>query len=104
DALASEVAALAGGGDDEETRRIPGILRSVCDFFYRTGPLGPWLATAPDWETRVDELGAAIYWMGLRSPLRTKARLFVWLACCAAETTGMEGEGGAAPLPPQAAT
>ncbi len=65
--------------DEAEQARIPGILRSVCDFFYRVGPLGPWLESAPDWETRAGELCNEIYWMGLRSLTRSKARLFFWL-------------------------
>ncbi|HEX2613518.1 MAG TPA: hypothetical protein VHO02_07980 [Fibrobacteria bacterium] len=72
---------LAPRLDAEERDRIPGILRSVCDFFYRVGPLGPWLASAPDWEMRVGELCNEIYWMGARSRARTKARWFLWLAC-----------------------
>lgn len=80
-------ASIAGAGDlckgmeEAERNRIPGILRSVCDFFYRIGPLGAWLASAPDWETRAGELCNEIYWMGLRSRTRNKARLFFWLAC-----------------------
>jgi hypothetical protein len=64
--------------DDAERARIPGILRSVCDFFYRVGPLGAWLDAAPDWETRTGELCNEIYWMGLRSRTRAKARMFFW--------------------------
>jgi len=67
--------------DADERARIPGILRSVCDFFYRIGPLSKWLAGAEDWETRVGELSQEIYWMGAQSRTRTKARLLFWLAC-----------------------
>jgi hypothetical protein len=79
--LRDAVAELAPRLDPEERDRIPGILRSVCDFFYRIGPLGPWLASAPDWETRAGELCHEIYWMGAHSRTRTKARYFLWLAC-----------------------
>jgi hypothetical protein len=66
--------------DPEEQRRVPGILRSVCDFFYGAGGLGKWLESSADWETRARELGEGIFWMGKRSRLRTKARYFFWLA------------------------
>lgn len=66
--------------DAAERARVPGILRSVCDFFYRVGPLGPWLANAPDWEMRVMELCGEIYWMGRHSQMKNKARYFLWLA------------------------
>jgi hypothetical protein len=77
--LRDEVEALGGVRDDAERARVPGILRSVCDFFYRVGPLGPWLATAPDWEARVMELCGEIYWMGRQSLMRNKARYFLWM-------------------------
>lgn len=79
--LRDAVAELAPRLEPEERDRIPGILRSVCDFFYRVGPLGPWLASAPDWETRAGELCHEIYRMGAQSRTRTKARHFLWLAC-----------------------
>jgi len=78
--LRTRTDALAATWDDAERARIPGILRSVCDFFFRVGPLGTWLADA-DWEQRAGELAQEIYWMGARSSTRTKARLFFWLAC-----------------------
>ncbi len=79
--LRDAVAELAPRLDPEDRDRIPGILRSVCDFFYRVGPLGAWLAAAPDWEARAGELCHEIYWMGAHSRTRTKARHFLWLAC-----------------------
>jgi hypothetical protein len=78
DTLRETVDAAAEGLDDADRTRIPGILRSVCDFFYRVGPLGAWLDAAPDWETRTGELCNEIYWMGLRSRTRAKARMFFW--------------------------
>jgi len=70
----------SSGQTQEEVARIPGILRSVCDFFYRIGPLGAWLAQAADWETRVMELCGEIYWMGRHSLMKNKARYFLGLA------------------------
>lgn len=78
--LRDEIAALCPGGDAEDLKGIPGVLRSVCDFFYRVGPLDAWLAAAPDWETRAGELCGEIHRMGLHSRSRTRARWFFWLA------------------------
>ena len=64
----------------EGQKQIPGILRSVCDFFYKVGSLGDWLSSASDWETRVREMSEGIYWMGKLSRWRTKPRYFLWLA------------------------
>src|SRR5690606_32159675 len=80
EALRGRTDALAAHSVVAERPRIPGILRSVCDFFYRVGPLVSWMAAA-DWEQRAGEIAQEIYWMGARSPTRTKARLFFWLAC-----------------------
>lgn len=66
--------------DDMEQKRIPGILRSVCDFFYRTGSLRNRLDSSEDWETIVRELSEGIYCMGKQSVWRTKSRYFLWLA------------------------
>lgn len=78
--LPVEILQKAVGSDGEEQKRIPGILRSVCDFFYKTGSLSQWLASDTDWEKCVNELAAEIYWMGRHSQLRTKSRYFFWLA------------------------
>jgi hypothetical protein len=79
--LRMQVEELSTIQDAADRARIPGIVRSVCDFFYRIGPLSAWLADAPDWEQRAGELSAEIYWMGARSATRTKARLFFWMIC-----------------------
>ncbi|MCD6024872.1 MAG: hypothetical protein K0Q91_1788 [Fibrobacteria bacterium] len=78
--LRDEVEAGGALADAAERARVPGILRSVCDFFYRVGPLKTWLEKAPDWETRVLELCGEIYWMGRHSVMKNKARYFLWLA------------------------
>lgn len=79
--LRAVIAECAPSMEASERERIPGILRSVCDFFYRTGPLGPWLSAAPDWESRAEEISREVYWMGAHSRTRNKARYFLWLAC-----------------------
>jgi hypothetical protein len=66
--------------DEMEQKRIPGILRSVCDFFYRAGSLVKRLDASGNWETIVRELSEGIYWMGKHSPWRMKSRYFLWLA------------------------
>lgn len=81
DPLRARVDAHAADWDAEERARVPGILRSVCDFFYRVGPLSSWVEDEPGWEQRVGEIAQEIYWMGAQSPTRTKARVFLWLAC-----------------------
>jgi hypothetical protein len=80
DTVRETVDAVPGieGLEATDRARIPGIVRSVCDFFYRIGPLRAWLDAAPDWETRTGELCNEIYWMGLRSRTRAKARMFFW--------------------------
>lgn len=93
--LKARVDVLAAHWEEAERARIPGILRSVCDFFYRVGPLRAWMAEA-DWEQRVGEIAQEIYWMGARSPSRTKARLFFWLAC------QIPGFGGSDAMRPRA--
>ena len=86
ESLKEEVEALGVIADISERARVPGILRSVCDFFYRIGPLGPWLNNAPDWEMRVMELCGEIYWMGRHSVMKNKARYFLWLAARASQS------------------
>ena len=98
DPLREEIAALAGNVEAGERVRIPGILRSACDFFYRVGPLGAWLSAAPDWENRAGELCNEIYWMGMHSRTRAKARLFFLLACLApASESGIPSFGARHP-------
>jgi hypothetical protein len=80
ESLRDAVEALDAVADPAERARVPGILRSACDFFYRVGPLKTWLEKAPDWETRVLELCGEIYWMGRHSVMKNKARYFLWLA------------------------
>jgi hypothetical protein len=72
--LQARIDVLAAHWDAEERARVPGILRSVCDFFYRVGPLSSWLEDAPDWEQRVGEIAQEIYWMGAQSPTRAPGR------------------------------
>ncbi len=77
--LQKALAGLVRGEDLEEQRRVPGILRSACDFFFQTGSLEKWLSGAADWEDCARELSGRIFWMGKQSRMRTKARYFLWL-------------------------
>ena len=74
--------------DLEEQKRIPGILRSVCDFFYKTGRLGKWMSSKNDWEGLVSELSAEIFWMGKHSKSRIKSRYFFWLTSFQSDFSG----------------
>lgn len=78
--LRDAVEELAAGWDPAESRRVPGILRSACDFFFRTGSLRVVLAS-DDWEPWVERIATEILWMGAKSALRVKARRFFWMAC-----------------------
>jgi hypothetical protein len=82
DALAAAVEASGTFPEGAERKRVPGILRSACDFLDARGPLGAWLEAprgAPDWEAQARELAGAVYWMGRHSLLKNKARYFFWL-------------------------
>lgn len=87
EALAEAVLASGAYPDEGERKRVPGILRSACDFLDAKGPLDAWLASA-DREARVRELAGAVYWMGKSSLLKNKARYFFWLVARAAELKG----------------
>ncbi len=65
--------------DPEEKKRVPGILRSACDFLCIHGSLVKWLSGSQDWESCVHVLSQEIFWMGRHSRLQTKARYFLWL-------------------------
>jgi hypothetical protein len=59
--------------------KAPGILRSVCDFFFRHGRLGDWVRNVGDGEECVRILAEEIFLMGKTSDFRPKPRLFLWL-------------------------
>lgn len=86
--LAEAVGISGAYPDGAERKRVPGILRSACDFLDAKGSLRAWIASAPDWEPLVRELAGAVYWMGRHSLLKNKARYFFWLAARAGATPG----------------
>lgn len=59
--------------------KAPGILRSVCDFFYRHGPLLAWVREIADAEKCVEMLAEEIFLMGKSSEFRPRPRYFLWL-------------------------
>gem|GEM_PF-1387203 len=59
--------------------KVPGILRSACDFFFRHGKLVPWAHGQADGEACVRIMAEEIFLMGKTSALRSKPRYFLWL-------------------------
>ncbi len=59
--------------------KAPGILRSVCDFFFAHGGLRTLLAQSETGEAVVAALAQEIFMMGKGSVHRFKARYFLWL-------------------------
>lgn len=59
--------------------KAPGILRSVSDFFFKHGRLGPWVMAQADGEETVRVLCEEIFMMGKTSALKSKPRYFLWL-------------------------
>jgi hypothetical protein len=60
-------------------KQAPGVLRSVCDFFYRHGSPMAWVRTMGDGEECVQVLCEEIFLMGKTSAFKSKARYFLWL-------------------------
>ncbi len=59
--------------------KAPGILRSVCDFFYQHGRIVPWMHGQKDAEACVHILADEIFLMGKTSSFKSKPRYFIWL-------------------------
>ncbi len=60
-------------------KQAPGILRSVCDFFYRHGSPLAWARSVGDGEACVEILCEEIFMMGKTSLFKSKPRYFLWL-------------------------
>ena len=67
---------LAGWGI---RKQAPGILRSVCDFFYQFGSPLAWVRSVGDGEECIRVLCEEIFLMGRTSVFKSKARYFLWL-------------------------
>lgn len=77
--LQDKVKALTDLHDWPLWPKVPGILRSVADFFFRHGKIVPWVYAEADGEKCVDVLSEEIFLMGKTSVFRSKARYFLWL-------------------------
>ncbi len=66
-------------GNHPLREKIPGILRSVCDFFFQYKGLSKWLNRFSQAEKAITPLSQEIYLMGKTSAYQNKPRLFLWL-------------------------
>jgi hypothetical protein len=76
--LANGMVELSGISEGH-LQKIPGVLRSVSDFFFKTGSLKNWLDGCKDGDTVLQALSNDIFWMGKSSVYRNKPRFFLWL-------------------------
>ena len=79
DDLQARIDADAGLEGWSIRKQAPGILRSVCDFFYRHGSPIAWVRSVGDGEECVRILCEEIFLMGKTSLFKSKARHFLWL-------------------------
>lgn len=79
DGLQARMARLTDLQDWVLFSKAPGILRSVCDFFFRHGRLLPWVETGADGEESIRILAEEIFMMGKTSAFKSKPRYFLWL-------------------------
>jgi len=78
DELQARVANAPGLGEWDLRGKAPGILRSVCDFFFKHGKLLPWVAQTGG-EAAIQILADEIFMMGKTSEFKSKPRYFLWL-------------------------
>lgn len=64
-------------------KRVPGIIRSICDFFLVHGNLIQLINGLSSSEDLVKLLSDEIFFMGKSSMMKFKSRFFVWLINCA---------------------
>ncbi|HLP41533.1 MAG TPA: hypothetical protein VK465_08505 [Fibrobacteria bacterium] len=79
DDLHGRIMALTDLHDWPLWTRTSGVLRSVGDFFFKYGPLVPWVYAKGDGEACVEVLCEEIFMMGKTSAFRGKARHFLWM-------------------------
>ncbi len=77
--LQNKLQDFKGLDDWDLLTKVPGILRSVCDFFYQHGALVPWVHSVGDAEASVQILAEEIFMMGKSSQFKSKPRYFMWL-------------------------
>lgn len=76
--LATFLASVEGLPENSDLR-IPGVLRSVTDFFFREGSVPRFIARLNQIEDGVNHLADSLFWMGKNSQYRNKPRYFFWL-------------------------
>jgi hypothetical protein len=79
DDLQARMQRLTDLKDWDLVSKVPGILRSVSDFFFKHGRLLPWVHGQADGEETVRVLCEEIFMMGKTSALKSKPRYFLWL-------------------------
>ena len=79
EALQKEIHRFPGLANWALVEKAPGILRSLCDFFFKHGSLHSWVYGLKDGEACVRVLADEIFLMGKTSPFKSKPRFFLWL-------------------------
>lgn len=79
DGLKARINGHPGLENWEIRKQAPGILRSVCDFFYRHGSPLSWARSVGDAEECIGILCEEIFLMGKTSIFKSKPRYFLWL-------------------------
>ncbi len=59
------------------SRQVPGIIRSVCDFYLLHSSLKTWLSQAESLEPILEEISGKIFYMGKNSLQKPKVRMFL---------------------------
>ena len=77
--LQARIQSLDDLDDWEIWPQVPGILRSVADFFYRHGKLMPWVYEVGNGEHCIEIISQEIFLMGKTSVFRSKSRYFLWM-------------------------
>jgi hypothetical protein len=77
--LQARIDTQPGLADWSIRKQAPGILRSLCDFFYRHGGPLAWVRSVGDGEECVRVLCDEIFLMGRTSLFKSKPRYFLWL-------------------------
>jgi hypothetical protein len=77
--LQARIDAQPGLGEWSIRKQAPGILRSLCDFFYRHGGPMAWVRSVGDGEECVRVLCEEVFLMGKTSLFKSKPRYFLWL-------------------------
>jgi hypothetical protein len=77
--LQTRIEGQPGLADWSIRKQAPGILRSLCDFFYRHGGPLAWVRSVGDGEECIRVLCEEVFLMGKTSLFKSKPRYFLWL-------------------------